>query len=592
MSPSLFDLSANEILERLDPAAPLMPELEAARQNLSALKDSPQVQKTLAWTEALVGKIAEIPQTRYTDYRLYIRTGDRRSYENPYFARRAMLAGAALRLFLGESQWKDPLQDLIWAICEESNWVLPAHERTPIDLFSAETAFMLGETLALLGDRLDAEVRSRVRFEVERRVFQPYLVTHDAHWWFQGHNNWNGVCNSSVAAAFLLLEPEPGRVAAALALAFRGLRTFFETAFEVDGSSTEGVGYWQYGLLNFVALAEMLRARSHGAIDLLDSEQMRKIAAYPAKMMLSPARFATFSDCDDALNFNPGMVARLMERTGEQSLQGLLSRPVPSERQWRLTMMLRDMLWWDGQYRQVMPAADAYLPVGGIARLLAKTPGGTQLALAIKAGHNDENHNQNDVGSWILHVDEESFLVDPGRGLYSRQYFGPERYKNIFTNSYGHSVPVIAGELQKEGREYRGALTVVDLEGPLKCVELELASAYPLETLSGLRRRVTLSTAGELELLDTIQFAGTPGTVQEAFLTWLEVEINGSQVVLHGAHHDVCLSITAPVGAVFALEKLDRASQENAKPAVLKRLSIDLPAALVHQVSVRAVVVL
>src|SRR5690606_14701007 len=118
--------------------------------------------------------------------------------------------------------------------------------------------------------------------------------------------NWNGVCNSSIAATFLWLQPET--MAQGIKIALDSLRVFLDTAFEEDGSSTEGVSYWHYGLINFVALAEMLRARSQGQIDLLDSEQMRKIAAYPAKMHLSGPWFASFSDCDEIVRFNPGII--------------------------------------------------------------------------------------------------------------------------------------------------------------------------------------------------------------------------------------------------------------------------------------------
>ncbi len=585
---SPFTLTAREIIPLLQNAAPLLPELEAARKDRAALLAQPQVQKTLAWTEELVKELSHMPHTGYTAFRLFVQTGDREKYETPYFARRAMLAGAALRYFLGQNEYKDPVQDLIWAICEETTWVLPAHEGTIIDLFSAETAFMLGEVLNLLGEQLDAEVRSRVRCEVEQRVFQPYLTNQRSMWWYHGHMNWNGVCNSSIAAAFLLLEPEVGRLAQALELALKGLNTFLQTGFETDGSSTEGVSYWHYGLINFIALSEMLRARTNGAIDLLDSDHMRRIAAYPAKLLLSPSHFATFSDCDEALNFNPGVITRLMERTGEHSLQSLLSPPVPTERFWRLTMMLRDMLWWDGQYHEDMPEADVYQQVGEVVRFVAHTPKDAAVVLAIKGGHNAENHNQNDIGSWILHVDRESFLVDPGRGLYSRQYFGPERYQNVFANSYGHNVPVIGGQLQKEGREYFGKILSVDLESAVRCVALELARAYPVEALDHLRREVSLTENGVALLEDTYHFTEEPLPVQEAFVTWFEVDLDGNQAVLHGGNHDLRLTVEAPEGAKFAVELLEEASHENHKPGVLRRLTVDFLPAQDLSVRVRA----
>lgn len=582
-----FHLTAAEIQHLIVPGTPCLPELETVRHNVDALSRAPQTQAMLTQTEPLMDALTLIPFPTFTHYRSFIRHGDRSNFEIPYFARRSKLGAAALRLFLGQLDLKDIVQDYIWAICEETNWVLPAHENGEIDLFSAETGFMLADMLNLLGDTLDVEVRSRVRAEIERRILDRYLRFCRSYGWYQGPNNWNGVCNSSVAATFLLLEPEPGRVARALELALAGLRTFLDTAFEQDGSSTEGVAYWHYGLINFVSLAEMLRARTNGAIDLLHSDRIREIAAYPAKMLLSASQFATFSDCDDALNFNPGIIVRLMERTGEQSLASLLTPPIPAERSWRLAMWLRNILWWDGQYHEIGPLGDAYLPLGGLARLVAQLPGGAPVVLAVKAGHNAENHNHNDVGSFILHVDGETFLADPGRGLYNRQYFGPERHQNIFANSYGHSVPRIGGKLQQEGREFCGEVVSIEMAAPARRVEIEFARAYPVATLASARRQITLTPNSVVELTDTFRFSETPVEVEEALVTWLDVEVNGAMALIHGERRAVCLTIESPADARFSAERLETPCQANAKLKILKRLSFVLPAASEMQARVK-----
>ena len=534
-----FSLTAIELQRLLIPGTPYLPELEAAQSDLDALRRALQTQNLLAETQPLMEDIEQVPSLSYTHYRLFIsENGNREKYETPYFLRRAKLSAAAMRLFLGQTDLKDIVQDYIWAICEESNWVVPAHETVIIDLFSAETGFLLAELLAVLGHTLDAEVRSRVRQEIERRIFDPYLRFHQRSiWWYKSHLNWNGVCNSSIAATFLLLEPEPGRVARALEVALAGLRVFLDTAFEQDGSSTEGVSYWHYGLINFVALAEMLRAHTEGAIDLLDSDYLRNIAAFPSKMLLHGTSFVTFSDCDESLHFEPGILARLAQRTGEESLQKLIAPSTPAKNNRWFPMCLRDMLWWDGQYHQPDPVDDAYLPMGSIARLTARTPQDEPVVVAIKASHNDENHNQNDVGSFILHASGETLLTDPGRGLYTRQYFGPERYENIFANSYGHSVPRIGGQLQHEGREFYGEFINVDMAGPTRQVELEFARAYPIAQLTGARRQITLDETGMVWLQDSFSFADDTVEVEEAFVTWLDVEINYATAIIHGQNH-------------------------------------------------------
>ena len=333
-----FALTAAQLQAYLATDYPFFPELEAARANPTALLDRPATQTVLRQTEHAMADIGSIPLTRYTPYRQYLRSGDRQAYETPYCLKREKLSAAALRLFLGQHSLKDLVHDYIWNICEETTWALPAHEDGIIDPFSAETAFLLAETLHLLGYTLDGEVRARVRHEIDRRVFAPYLKWHGSCAWYMGGDHWNGVGNGAIGAACLLLEPEPGRVARALALAFASLRHFMQVAFEADGSSREGLAGWHYGLMNYVALSEILRARSGGTIDLLASEQMRRIAAYPASV----------SDGDETVALNPGILARLAERTGETSLLTLLAPPTAIAGDWRLPMLTRNMLWWNG----------------------------------------------------------------------------------------------------------------------------------------------------------------------------------------------------------------------------------------------------
>ena len=85
-------------------------------------------------------------------------------------------------------------------------------------------------------------------------------------------------------------------------------------------------------------------------------------------------------------------------------------------------MALRDLLWWDGAQRSAPPVTDAYLPDGGIARLVSATADGAPVTLAIQASHNGVNHNHNDVGGFVLHIGGENLLTHPGRGLYTRQF--------------------------------------------------------------------------------------------------------------------------------------------------------------------------
>ena len=585
-----LDWTAEQLLPFLSGNAALFPELEAVRANPAVLLTTPQAQRVLAETQTWMQDLVNIPQTKYSGYRRFINDGDRIEYQTPYFEKRQKLNSAALRMWLGIEgglALKPVVEDYLWNICEETNWVVPAHERLAIDLFSSETGYMLATLLDLLGDDIHWEVRQRVLCEINRRIFEPFLSNHTSYNWYNGHHNWNGVCASSVAATFLLAEPDVRRAAQGVALALNSLQTFEKFAFESDGSSTEGVSYWRYGLSHFIELSEMLRARSGGQIDFLSAPRFQAIAAFPAKVQLSGAYFANFSDCDEQVQFHFGLLQRMYERTGEDSLWNLMAKPAePTSGRW-LMLMLRDMLWWNGDQPEAPQITDAVLPVSGVARLVGETADGQPLVFAIKAGHNQEHHNQNDVGSFLVHVAGESLLVDPGRGLYNRFYFGPNRYQNIFANSYGHSVPRIAGQLQAFGPQYQGRLLAADIGQADKSVSIEFARAYPVEGLKTLTRSVRFTSPDTLVLQDEFAFEGQALEVEEALATYANVQVNGNCAQIDGQAYSLYLTIEEPTGASFTVESLDEACRANAKAGVLKRLTFKPQGKAVVRMQVR-----
>jgi hypothetical protein len=209
--------------------------------------------------------------------------------------------------------------------------------------------------------------------------------------------------------------------------------------------------------------------------------------------------------------------------------------------------------------------------------LTARTPHGSLLVLAIKAGHNDENHNHNDIGSFILHGDGETLLADPGRGLYTRDYFNRRRYENVFANSYSHSVPRIGGALQREGREFHGEFVSVETDSTPKWVEIEFARAYGVTDLTSARRQIMVDPDGRVTLLDHFRFSASPVEIEEALVTWCNVQVDGATARIRAERHALRLTIESPGGARFGLERLEKESQENGKTEVLKRLSVLLP---------------
>lgn len=587
---------------------------------LEQIRNSPSALLILNHLRAVApdpaGPVPAIPSLTYSLYRQFAHTGERAGYERPYFARRSRLTRAVVELILGDETQRETIHDLLWSICEETSWVLPAHEgptpdfgpfkpwpdtwpwgtnslltREPdsIDLFAAETGAGLAETVYLLADVLAPEVVQRVRQEVDRRIFKPYLAYGRNQWWFKTDMNWNGVCNGAAGLAFVRLEQDPRRLAEALALVLEGFEAYIATGFEADGSSLEGIAYWNYGLLYYVALAELLRERTAGRIDLLAAPRLKDIARYPLAMALSPDRFINFGDAAENAALQPGIIQRLAERTGVADLAALLVPPKqlePHISTAKLPIVLRDIAWWDGQIRPFPAAAqtDFFLPRSAMIKLAGQTNQGQPVILAAKAGHNDGHHNHTDIGHFIVHAGTESLLCDPGRGLYSREYFRRQRFQNIFCNSLGHSVPRIGGHLQVPGPNftggprYQGDIVEHGQAGSTKFVVIHFHQVYGLPELTLARRKLKLDAGtGEIWLEDKFAFAGEPLEIEEAFVTWARVTAEGATARLVGEQNALSLEIQEPAGAQFEVTRLEEECRLNQRQGVLTRLAVTLP---------------
>lgn len=548
------------------PDAPLIPELVGMSPAVIAATERGKA--ALGWANQAKGQ--PIPLTTYTLYRGYRASGDRGPYEGPYFGKRVLLTQHALAAWLGTphagpeaERAINEVNDLVWAICEETTWVVPYHEKGNawmIDLYNAETASELTHVVLLLGDRLPEEIRTRIHNEVERRVLDPYLEHASQYFWNVGFNNWTGVCAGSVGEAFLILETDPERQARGLALVLGQLARFIEHGYEEDGGCLEGIGYWNYGLSHYVSFAEMLRARTDGAIDLLAQDKLKRIAQFPAVVALDKHVFASFGDSNERSSLQPYLAARLAERTGVESLRCQVGDWGDS----RLSAILRNLLWWDGTDGGAPIIEDAFLPVSSIGKRVG-TAAGRRVVLCARAGHNYEPHNHNDVGSFVLRIGGVTYLCDPGPGLYNADYFSAKRYQNVFTNSYGHSVPRIGGALQGSSRRNRGTMTMGD-----GVIRVTFPEAYDLPQLKDLVRTLRIEQDGAVTLEDAYAFDGDGLEVEEALMTWLDVQLDGNVARL--TSNEGVLEIQAE-GATFRAERLEKASKENQARGILTRIT-------------------
>lgn len=466
----------------------------------------------------------ELPHLRFSQRFEYYKSGNRDAMEKEYFRRRKRLsASVILYLLYRESDRLIEIEDLVWAICEEYSWAVPAHtdgtvegDTTTIDLFVSETAFMLCELLHVCGDALPPVLCDRVGREITARVLDVFDVKR--FWWEEGDSNWNAVCTAGVAASYMALRPDGFEKVKSRFL--HSMQAFID-GYTDDGTCLEGFGYWHYGFGYYVWFADMLKAFSGGKTDLFRDPKVQRIAAYPFRTFLRGAdTLVSFSDGSRQGKADCGLLHYL--KKAYPAAVPCVPRARVDVRSGNVGLVhwLRTFLYFDPDAQsQDIALGDYYLKDAAQAIFNR-----AHYSFAVKAGHNGEQHNHNDVGGFIFCDDDGQALCDLGAGKYTKAYFSDGRYAIFCNGSQGHSVPMFDRQTQKAGKEYGGTLTQ---NGDV--LSVEFAAAYGLQSLTLCRRTVTLREKG-VTLCDRFKYTGKE--ICERFISLRKPTCEAGKVIL------------------------------------------------------------
>jgi len=450
--------------------------------------------------------IASVPPS-FREFSLFHYEGSRREYEILYFRQRRRLTSTAILYWQNpeDSGIKRDLENILWALCDEFTWALPAHlpdgglmpgypHYGELDLFNCETGFALAEILFLHQDRLDPAICERVEAEVFRRVLTPFLQSEPGRWEWEGlENNWSAVCAGSIGCAALYLLQDSSRRAELEQLLLRLLPPLdcYMEGFGPEGVSQEGLAYWTYGLYFFVSFSDLLKKCTGGEVDLLTHPYCRNIAEFQHKCYLTASLNVSFSDASNQEPFRPGLTCYLAEHFPGVQIppESRIYREEDPCSRW--APAFRDILWAKecSQNRGTPePEGQRFYAFKEAQWFIAPTRDSHSLAFAAKGGHNDEPHNHNDLGSFMLVADDQVFLSDLGAGEYSKQYFGEGQYQILCKSSRGHSLPILDGQEQTSGRHARSRLLESRIEPDSWFISLDLTTAYPRDLADSLVR--------------------------------------------------------------------------------------------------------
>ena len=497
-----------------------------------------------------------------SDFREFLKTGDRLRFEDKYFPRRRKLNKLVLAECVeNKGRFTEDILDGLYLILEETTWCLPAHNsyirdeeqetmpdvtRPIIDLFCAETGaevafceYLLRPVLAKISPYVSGYVNERLR----ERISEPYM---NMHFWWMGNGkepmcNWTSWCTQNVLVSVLTRDEsfftEDER------------RSFLEKAaascdyfldeYGDDGGCDEGAQYYSHAALTLFGCLELMRDAleqkgEHGFSGIYDEKLIRNVANYIVKMNAGGGYYVNFADCSSRPGRRTAREYLFGKAVKDESLAGFAADDFKSESMDERLISEEINLFYHVMqafaYDEIMahPACNESPEDSWFESMGLMVSSDDTFTLAAKAGDNGDSHNHNDVGSFTVYKNGKPFVIDLGVGTYTQKTFSYRRYEIWTMQSQFHNLPTFidaegdvdiadmfgsdpesdcynaAVVMEKPGVEYgaKDVKCILDSSKGVSSLTMDIAGAYADPRIRSYVRNVEFIKGGDITVTD------------------------------------------------------------------------------------------
>lgn len=503
----------------------------------------------------------EWPSIPATKSLLIDRTGDRDEYQNVSFKKREVLGTMVIaEIFENKGRFVDPIINGVWSICEESFWGVSAHlpkskeysglmdvSRPFVDLFAAETATFLSWVDYFVGEKLDAvspQIRKRIYFETDKRVFAPLMSNY--HGWMgtapgAGRpNNWNPwICSNWLNSVLLLEKNDQKRTEAVAKILF--VLDAFLNPYPNDGGCDEGPGYWGAAAASLFDNIELLNVASNNAFDYVyANRKFQEMGKFIYRAQIGDKYFLNFADADPQFTPDAEMIYRYGKAIQDPDMMKFGAWYHKPEGKLGRFHYFRSYfsLFIQDEYKKAEKGlpfpSDVWLP--DLQVFMARDFKGSANGyfVAAKGGHNNESHNHNDIGNYVVYYDGWPLLIDVGRGTYTRKTFSDKRYDIWYNCSDYHNLPTINGKEQLPGETYHAGNVSYKADKAKVQFVLDIAKSYPADAgIKSWKRTLTFNRNKGVIVQDESDLSKAESVTQHLITCHFAEIAKPGEVVIH-----------------------------------------------------------
>ncbi|KAA5825195.1 hypothetical protein FPF71_08365 [Algibacter amylolyticus] len=485
-----------------------------------------------------------------------------------------------------KGQFLPQIEVYMRAIMDMKSWLHPNHDDNEnsnlegksitIDLGARKFGTDLTLAVVLLDDKLDTNLKNEASALVQKRITDSYLASckgeNKLNRWIRSTSNWNSVCNSGTIFSTIANSSNPQERLVAIGSAINSSK-YYLSGFGNDGYCSEGIGYWSYGFGHYLYIAQTLFDYTHGKIDLFkfnNPEQLKNVGNFPENFEIQNLNYAPFADGNIVAANQKGNFPYALSAYYYNALKPDHFKFEEATEQ--LTAWNHEEIFSnpDTSNNKVLPDV-TYFDTSGM--VISRGKQQVPFSIAIKAGHNAENHNHSDVGTYTVLFGKDYITGDIGAPSYTAGAFSKT---NKARSSWGHPVPRINNTLQSNGKQFIGEVLKTNFKKNRDEVVMDLKPAYEIPALKVLKRTMVndKNGAGTMRITDDFE-ASENVTFGTAIMTFSKYEIlDSNTLILTNKNQKLKVDVISEGGSIkITPEPVPVKALRNGKDAI--RIGVD-----------------
>ncbi len=499
---------------------------------------------------------------------VYRKVGPRLLHVSRDVVDRMYTLGLAWRL-TGRPEFARKAQEDLTAVCRFPDWN-PSH--------FLDTAEMVhGVAIGYDWFHVDLPEASRmiIREGLLRLGLEPGLQSYGGPrpaWWVNSEYNWNLVCNAGLLiGALAVAETDPRYARVLVPAAVASMPRAFKL-YEPDGAYPEGLGYWSYATSYAVFGLSALRTALGTDFGLSETSGFSRAGLFPIYTCGPTGLYFNYADNGErSTRRNLPCLFWLSRRYGDGRLADV--ERAMMERQGATAL---DLIWYvppDGGSRAPLDLDRRFGGPVEVAVFRSAWNDPEALFVAAKAGFNQVNHGNLDLGTFELDALGQRWVRDLGRDDYNLPGYWEKgargrRWTYYRMGSASHSVPLIDGKNQEVDAKAR----LLDFgEGRVVIDLTEAYRPYSTRTLRTFRL-----VEGRRGLLVEDEFSLPEArSVTWGLTTDARIETDGAVARLELGGKRLTARIVSPEGATFETSSAEQAAPQ-ARNENVRRLEVRL----------------